>query len=255
MRSGGVRRHRNEGSSRILLSHMRFATPYFARAFFGLEFICSIFPPLRLPTTTRTSPLCITPTIAMSGVVCARDGCQNLFEGIKESTLGRKFCPDHLFAYRIHRSRKYCLVQACLKQASCNHEGVLPALYCRYHKQEGMVCIKTPKCAEPGCSKRASCNYPGAGAVRKFCGTHKLDEMVFLHRYPSRPKGKGKGRGRPSTKTSSTRGEPGSETDGDGEDFRPVSEGEHLMHVYNSNSKFEISNSKFQIPTNKTLGS
>jgi hypothetical protein len=62
----------------------------------------------------------------------------------------------------------------CKKNASFNYKGQTPK-FCRPHKKENMINVKSPLCKE--CDKNASFNIEGKKAP-EYCDKHKKDGMI-----------------------------------------------------------------------------
>ena len=107
--------------------------------------------------------------------------CDNPAEyGIDRSHI--HYCRNHSAAGMIHFThvnhlKKYC--QLCNTRSTYGIPGSKIALYCVSHKQEGMVDIKSKRCAHPGCDTRPTYNIPGS-KIALYCSSHKQDGMIDI---------------------------------------------------------------------------
>jgi len=94
-----------------------------------------------------------------------------------------RFCGQHKLEGMInvaHKKRLQCAQGMCKKMAYFNFEGEhRKGKFCLEHKVEGMVDVVNPCCGYAGCNKRSSFNFANERRP-KFCGQHKLPEMVCL---------------------------------------------------------------------------
>lgn len=59
------------------------------------------------------------------------------------------------------KSRR-CAAEGCNKYPAFNVPGENTARYCGDHRQPGMIVVHNKRCAQDGCEKRPTFNYPGA---------------------------------------------------------------------------------------------
>ena len=62
------------------------------------------------------------------------------------------------------KSRR-CAAEGCNKYPAFNLPGENTARYCGDHRQPGMIDVHNKRCAEAGCQKRPTFNYPGGGRL------------------------------------------------------------------------------------------
>lgn len=69
------------------------------------------------------------------------------------------------------------VADCCATRPRYNFEGVRNELFCKEHKQEGMIDVTRALCAEDGCKKEPSYNFVGE-SKRLYCSQHKREGMV-----------------------------------------------------------------------------
>ena len=72
---------------------------------------------------------------------------------------------------------KYCIEENCNKSPGYNFEGNTKRLYCKLHKIDGMVDVKTKKCIEDNCKKQPCCNFENESKAI-YCSDHKKENMI-----------------------------------------------------------------------------
>lgn len=70
-----------------------------------------------------------------------------------------------------------CQFQNCASQANYNYSNQKRALFCKKHKEVGMIDMYHIKCHYDNCIKRPCYNYKSETAA-KYCSTHKLPLMI-----------------------------------------------------------------------------
>lgn len=71
-----------------------------------------------------------------------------------------------------------CNYTGCLKYGSFNNIRNNKGLYCKTHKQENMIDVKSKLCVFNGCEKYA--RYNSYDKKELFCKTHKQENMIML---------------------------------------------------------------------------
>ncbi|CAH6419862.1 Hypothetical protein HVR_LOCUS944 [uncultured virus] len=99
--------------------------------------------------------------------------CIVIHENCKNSPLNNDI------KYKTHKfngeSCRYCRAQGCTKQATYGFE-INKSLYCRIHKEDGMINVKNKRCEQEGCMTESSFGYEGEKA--QYCGKHNKDKMI-----------------------------------------------------------------------------
>lgn len=89
------------------------------------------------------------------------------------------YCKSHKKENMIDVKSKKCLEENCTTRPCYNFEGEKTAIYCKTHKKENMVDIKSKRCKEENCTTRPSYNYEGE-TLPLYCNTHKRANMINI---------------------------------------------------------------------------
>ena len=82
----------------------------------------------------------------------------------------------HLCRAKLSKKKNHCKI--CGTKASFNFEGETTGIYCRDHKEAGMVDVKSKRCGHEGCKKiTPTFNFEGE-TTGIYCGDHKEAGMV-----------------------------------------------------------------------------
>jgi hypothetical protein len=98
------------------------------------------------------------------------------------NTKGEKrgiFCKDHKEDGMIDVTHSKCVENGCNHRPNFNNKGEKKALYCKKHMKEGMIDISHKRCIEDGCDRQPSFNNEGK-KKRLYCCEHKKEGMVSL---------------------------------------------------------------------------
>ena len=88
------------------------------------------------------------------------------------------YCSEHKRDGMIDVKSRRCAEDGCKKQPGFNFEGESHGLYCSEHKKEGMLNVTERRiCTEEGCKKRAFFNNEGE-SHGLYCSEHKKDGML-----------------------------------------------------------------------------
>ena len=87
-----------------------------------------------------------------------------------------EFCSQHAKDGMVDVKSKRCAHPSCTKHARYGVEGTNARVFWSQHAREGMVDITSKRCAHPSCTKRRSYGVEGTNAV--FCSQHAEDGMV-----------------------------------------------------------------------------
>lgn len=90
--------------------------------------------------------------------------------------LKSKFCKEHKSQGMVNVKSKKCEFKNCLKYPSYNYKNEKP-IFCKEHKSEGMVDVKSKICEYENCYIQPQFNFSNCKSG-KFCYKHKLDFMV-----------------------------------------------------------------------------
>ena len=71
---------------------------------------------------------------------------------------------------------KRCNGPNCNKQPSFNYLNETKALYCKEHKKDNMVDIKSKRCNGPNCNTRPTFNYSNE-IIALYCSLHKKENI------------------------------------------------------------------------------
>ncbi len=87
------------------------------------------------------------------------------------------FCKTHKEAGMIDVKHKTCHQEGCRKRPTYNLEGEKNGIFCVTHKEAGMVDVKNKTCNQEGCRKRPHYNLEGE-TTAKYCAAHKEAGMI-----------------------------------------------------------------------------
>jgi len=110
---------------------------------------------------------------------CNFEGCNKNSTYNTQGETKRLFCKDHKEDGMIDVVNKRCKFEGgCDKRPKFNTPGEKSGLYCNEHKKDGMVDVIHKKCEfKGGCNKRPTYNTPGEKAGL-YCKDHKENGMV-----------------------------------------------------------------------------
>lgn len=86
------------------------------------------------------------------------------------------FCKNHKAEMMINVKSKICIEEECIKVASFNFEGNKRPIYCKTHSKSEMIDVKKKKCREIGCIKSPVFNYKGKNSPI-YCRLHAKEGM------------------------------------------------------------------------------
>ncbi|CAN0545330.1 unnamed protein product, partial [Ectocarpus sp. 8 AP-2014] len=87
-----------------------------------------------------------------------------------------KFCAAHKQEGMENLKSKCCEAEGCKKYRVYGYDGK-PAVCCASHKKEGMVDVRSSRCEFEGCYRHPSFGHRWE-KKRRFCGRHKLPDMM-----------------------------------------------------------------------------
>jgi hypothetical protein len=108
---------------------------------------------------------------------CAADGCTTTPGFNMPGETRRLYCRQHKQAGMVNLANKRCGVDGCTTIPNYNKPGERQGLRCDRHKQDGMINVKSKRCAADGCTARPSHNRPGETRAL-FCAKHKQSGMT-----------------------------------------------------------------------------
>jgi hypothetical protein len=113
---------------------------------------------------------------------CIHGGCTKRPNFNHPGQTGGKFCSEHKREGMVDVRSKRCAHDGCTSTSRVfNHPGETKGMFCGEHKEPGMVDVASKQCAHDGCTTRPNFNHPGeTGGM--FCSEHKREGMVDVVR-------------------------------------------------------------------------
>ena len=108
---------------------------------------------------------------------CIEEDCKTI---PNYNYIGQKkglYCKKHKKDGMIDVRSKTCIEEDCKKIPLYNHIGQKKVLYCKKHKKDEMINVKSKTCIEEDCKKIPSYNHIGQKKVL-YCKKHKKDGMI-----------------------------------------------------------------------------
>ena len=117
--------------------------------------------------------------------LCEEKKCEEATASNFEDAEGVRFRASHHLrggmTTAIPQGRRKCEAPRCHRTNPCyNFPGEFHGRYCGSHRLDNMINVRRKLCEGLGCQKQATYNFPGKAGFR-FCVTHKLKGMVNLN--------------------------------------------------------------------------
>ena len=108
---------------------------------------------------------------------CKFEGCNKQSYFNKPGETKSLYCKDHKEAGMIDVANKRCKEEGCNKQPYFNTPGETKPLYCKDHKEDGMIDVVHKRCMTQGCNRQPIYNTPEETSGL-YCNSHKKDGMI-----------------------------------------------------------------------------
>jgi len=87
------------------------------------------------------------------------------------------YCREHKLENMINVKSKRCSYENCMTHPVFNYSTETKALYCVEHKLENMIDVKSKRCSYENCTTRPGYNNP-TETKALYCVEHKLENMI-----------------------------------------------------------------------------